>query len=791
MVNYSDRTEPVLPIDVTNYAIQTPKQRFSADHVLDHVNDLQHSIHELPRNAKTASLTGAPRPAFWRMNLVALSQKYNMYFAAYMDTIHVTKPRTIKQILPGVPDLILRLPVSKNAGPGYLDRNRPHCVNNMIIGNLGDKEILLFCTDDGDVTAYYTYLIAGELQSTVMSTASSIPIGSTKPFFLENVGSSAWGLAIHQKSRLIAVSSNKREVTVFVHGIHSNETCDCAVMGTTFDQFVHGNAQRLFPVEECYSKGRVYKSGGPLASSSFPLRTYAQHITRDPPRREVPYPPITSPCNRDFRLILKPGKASHNIPAITFADDKHGLAESILATDILGDLWLLKIWQSHRELIGLQLRGSEGRAPNQMSVHPQIIKIVLSNKPRGWGVMTIPQRFFKPSPNFQDALGMDYLDSVWENSVHNREGICCMNITSSMMHAEHFPTILQDANDVEPASSLIPSNQVIGVGAPGIMDNGEVEDGQPIFHELHGVEDEGDGAFVSGNMATFVEPIRNPNWSIIEDDRNDEQDQDENYIRSSSPPNQLQGLYASTKRKHSRTNPRGRQFAIEPKDFLEKFKFLITFGRVFNKMPEVLSMPGMRDIMFRDQQRYQRFPAFVEEKMTFQPILSDEAVILRTWRDSIELVSPYRFIPPVVCSHAFGRQRAPRAFGENFQDISRINMMALIPELSLVVVASQGGQAALLSLTTVDVLFTKSPITTFRIEALLPPRKVGGNHLPGDEEPNPPLLGLAVSPLQKGEDIELDAGDDPKKWRLIMQSYDHTIWTYELSRDVNDVLCVF
>ena|SRR6187402_10462 len=36
-------------------------------------------------------------------------------------------------------------------------------------------------------------------------------------FFHENVGSSAWGLGIHQASRLIAVGSNLREVTVFSH----------------------------------------------------------------------------------------------------------------------------------------------------------------------------------------------------------------------------------------------------------------------------------------------------------------------------------------------------------------------------------------------------------------------------------------------------------------------------------------------------------------------------------------------------------------------------------------------
>jgi hypothetical protein len=37
-------------------------------------------------------------------------------------------------------------------------------------------------------------------------------------FFHQNVGASAWGIAIHEHSRLIAVSSNAREITIFAHG---------------------------------------------------------------------------------------------------------------------------------------------------------------------------------------------------------------------------------------------------------------------------------------------------------------------------------------------------------------------------------------------------------------------------------------------------------------------------------------------------------------------------------------------------------------------------------------------
>jgi hypothetical protein len=42
-------------------------------------------------------------------------------------------------------------------------------------------------------------------------------------FFIENVGDSAWGLAIHQQSRLIAASSNKHEVQIFAPALADAE----------------------------------------------------------------------------------------------------------------------------------------------------------------------------------------------------------------------------------------------------------------------------------------------------------------------------------------------------------------------------------------------------------------------------------------------------------------------------------------------------------------------------------------------------------------------------------------
>ncbi len=151
--------------------------------------------------------------------------KLQLYFVAYQDKIHVTIPRGLQQTIPSRADLILDLPTSVNGFRigGYIDPVCPHAVNNIRLGNLGEIEILLIACDDGDVIAYYTHLLSRESR---LSRADGLsPNGITKPFFHENVGISAWGLAIHDKSRLIAVGSNNREVTVFAFGF-SGETVD-------------------------------------------------------------------------------------------------------------------------------------------------------------------------------------------------------------------------------------------------------------------------------------------------------------------------------------------------------------------------------------------------------------------------------------------------------------------------------------------------------------------------------------------------------------------------------------
>lgn len=133
-------------------------------------------------------------------------------------------------------------------------------------------------------------------------------------FFHEHVGMSAWGLDVHQKSRLIATSSNLREVQIFCFGIQS---------------FAEKSGHE--PPEPSKEK--------------FPTRSSLQL----PRLLHSPENPIDRECN--FRILKPLDHQGHNIPCISFTSLTNGEAESIVATDVRGNLWDLPIWDTGRKLL--------------------------------------------------------------------------------------------------------------------------------------------------------------------------------------------------------------------------------------------------------------------------------------------------------------------------------------------------------------------------------------------------------------------------------------------------------
>ncbi|KAB5580835.1 hypothetical protein GE09DRAFT_1255814 [Coniochaeta sp. 2T2.1] len=289
-----------------------------------------------------------PRAARARSNLTVLSQRYNLYFAAYQNKIYVYQPQRPPQILPQV-SLILRPPQSEAAKltGGVLDRAFPHQMNYITVGDLGNLEILLVAFDDGDLVAYYTHQIVQIIEARDSPHGWNVrPV--LRPFFHESVGSSAWGLAIHTQSRLIAASSNRHDVTVFAFALAHG-----------------GNAEGE----------QGYHSYATLWTRQSVLELEKHFRSR----------------TRTWRVVLPIGydghNNPHNIPSIAFCDDSNGNAERVAAVDINGNTWLLDIWNIGQPALLIK--------PNRN---------MLSNTARRQVILHIPG--FKPAVSNHAAMGL-------------------------------------------------------------------------------------------------------------------------------------------------------------------------------------------------------------------------------------------------------------------------------------------------------------------------------------------------------------------------------------------------
>ncbi|KAL5347006.1 hypothetical protein ACLOAV_008149 [Pseudogymnoascus australis] len=306
-----------------------------------------------------------PRCVAWGMNLTALSQIYNvrtpfsvklqvdtvlepMYIVAYHSKIHIYKPTGPQQLLAAEPLLVLDLPSTPKA-----DRLRAgdpystHSINHLIVGNLGNQEIILCACGDGDVLAYYTAPIH-RASLTPPTTPSSTPTlrapPQPTPFFHEHVGISAWGLAIHTQSRLLAVSSNAHEVQVFAFALSS-------------------------PIPTCVPTPRTAAS-----VENFPI---AERLTSSPKSRDT-----------NFRICIPLGPRGDNIPSIAFTSAPDGEADKVIASDIRGALWFLPLWGAEDPTRVPTTPGGNWR-----------------RAPQGWGVVVLDDKFGCGADGVKEAFG--------------------------------------------------------------------------------------------------------------------------------------------------------------------------------------------------------------------------------------------------------------------------------------------------------------------------------------------------------------------------------------------------
>ena len=135
----------------------------------------------------------------------------------------------------------------------------------------------------------------------------------------------------------------------------------------------------------------------------------------------------------------------------------------------------------------------------------------------------------------------------------------------------------------------------------------------------------------------------------------------------------------------------------------------------------------------------------------------------------------------VLCQQALN-QRMPPGF-HYLSQMERLNMIAQIPELGVVVIGNQVGRVGILTLTR----WEAQKQSGYKIECILPFSSEESKGM----RPRKPLMGMAVGPVQ-GHETPLPGQsprmtrERPRRFRLLMTYCDHTILSYEISRPEDD-----
>lgn len=244
---------------------------------------------------------------------------------------------------------------------GYIDPTNPHTINNIIVDELGRDEVLLLATDSGNVCGYHVEAIFSALKRCAKS-GYKRPFDGTEvtPFFVENVGMSAWGLATHKFARLIAISANTGQITVYAFALvdPSSEDMDDAASDPDSDSLNATQSDQTWVSIHNIKQLRELQRSMPRNHRSRNLRlTYRGHFD--------------------------------NIPHISFANfDLDSNGSWMASTDISNRVIIWRIWDD----LGPYRVYYPG--------HP------LNNPPqRGWTVIPLDPRTFKRHQTKEDACG--------------------------------------------------------------------------------------------------------------------------------------------------------------------------------------------------------------------------------------------------------------------------------------------------------------------------------------------------------------------------------------------------
>ncbi|KIX96756.1 uncharacterized protein Z520_07476 [Fonsecaea multimorphosa CBS 102226] len=680
---------------------------------------------------------GVPCPpplAYWRNNLTALSQRFNLYFVATRETIAVYRPEFPFQKLHRLPALLIIPALANPDAAGYIDPQFPHTINHLIVGDLGNEEILLIATDSGNISAYYTKSIQEAIRKDPyrFSTDARSDCVGLWPFFEQWVYESAWGLAIHTSARLIAVSANTPH--------HVADDDPCAKI-TVF----------AFALTNTGDEG-----GDDEHQLSDDDHEISEHAKQSDWQEwlAIGVDATAPPRNKNYKITLA-GIEGHdqNIPCISFVNTDDDLEGNwLLSTDIDGDMKIWQIWQgicqrswdfSEKTMRPGPYRRREGgwlvaaldshafrsaRTMEQFCGYYKVPQYHGHNALESYDLTNVV-RLRTPSNSVTHFLMYEGIEDD-DNNEEVRElsdswsdmDEATVDTDQAEANAGWFPDYGEDTNDgfLEEDSEI--SREPEGVRESGTSEVASVSGSNPRAHNTGDQSTTPQRDLLSLEHGRFEE-------SDAHSDESEESEDDELQYPSSSEEVDDADLSSSSRRSttslSSLVHRNSQEINVDVLSASDMDSPSRRRQRIEPKSPKPLVESSASNVA---KPRARAKPPNIP---TLHCTTSNLRLIMTPAADS----------PHVFCANIL-RQALPRSIQLTTHiHLDRLNMMLQIPELGIVVVAAQVGRCAVCSLTKNETTGTLG----LRVSWVLPTRK---QELLKRIRPFSPLLGIAASPVQ-------------------------------------------
>ncbi|EFE38350.1 conserved hypothetical protein [Trichophyton verrucosum HKI 0517] len=252
--------------------------------------------------------------------------------------------------------------------PGYIAPNNPHAINQITVGDLGSDEILLLATDSGNVAAYRVERIFWCIENRRAEDTDPVQVGNgVECFFSEWVTQSAWALAIHKFARMIAVSSNTTTITIFAFALVDNTEVSHVTREGSSSRAKH---------PKVHNNDWIHITS---ISEFLKLRSWSRQRRR----------------SQNIRLSLSGHSA--NIPNVSFLNcdlDPHG--DWLVSTDINNKLLVWRIWERFRPVNYWDFYSADD---------DQQYDDLFDDRQRGWNVLAVDPRSFRMKKDLLEACG--------------------------------------------------------------------------------------------------------------------------------------------------------------------------------------------------------------------------------------------------------------------------------------------------------------------------------------------------------------------------------------------------